>query len=189
MSFRSAEERADRKERAAFEDLFLQNWEKVYAVLFRLTGDRAEAEDLALETFTRLWQRPPAQDQTLAGWLYRVATNLGYNALRSAGRRARHEQDAGMEALAVSASSPNPAREAERSEERQRVQQTLQQMPARQAQLLILRHSGLSYQEIADALVVSVGTIKTHLHNLYGKLNARDRTHAIAIARTSGLLD
>ena len=112
MSFRSAEERSDHKERAAataaFEDLFLQNWEKVYGVLFRLTGDHAEAEDLALETFLRLWQRPPAQEQALAGWLYRVATNLGYNALRSAGRRSRHELDAGMEALATGAASPNP---------------------------------------------------------------------------------
>ncbi len=71
MSFQSADERADRKQRAAFEDLFLQNWEKVYGVLFRLTGDRAEAEDLALETFLRLWQRPPAQEQTLAGWRQR----------------------------------------------------------------------------------------------------------------------
>src|SRR5512146_1682420 len=98
MSFRSAEEQAGHKEQAAFEDLFLQHWDRVYGVLFRLTGDRAEAEDLALDTFLRLWQRPPVQDQTLAGWLYRVATNLGYNALRSAVRRSRHELDAGMEA-------------------------------------------------------------------------------------------
>jgi RNA polymerase sigma-70 factor, ECF subfamily len=181
MSFRSAEERSDHKERAAFEDLFLQNWDKVYGVLFRLTGDRAEAEDLALETFTRLWQRPPAEDQTLAGWLYRVATNLGYNALRSAGRRARHELDAGMEALATSAGSPNPAKEAERSEERQRVQEILQQMQARQAQLLILRHSGLSYQEIAETLNLapaSVGTLLVRAEKEFMRLYEKGVDHA-----------
>ncbi|MBX0330934.1 LuxR C-terminal-related transcriptional regulator [Oscillochloris sp. ZM17-4] len=48
---------------------------------------------------------------------------------------------------------------------------------------------GRSNQEIAAALVVSVGTVKTHLHNLYGKLEARDRTHAVARARAFGLLD
>jgi RNA polymerase sigma-70 factor, ECF subfamily len=183
MLFRSAEERADRKDRAAaaFEDLFLQNWDKVYAVLFRLTGDRAEAEDLALETFLRLWQHPPAQDQTLAGWLYRVATNLGYNALRSAGRRVRHEMDAGMEALAAGAGSPNPAKEAERSEDRQRVQQILQQMPARQAQLLILRHSGLSYQEIAETLSLaptSVGTLLVRAEKEFIRLYKQGDDHA-----------
>jgi RNA polymerase sigma-70 factor, ECF subfamily len=185
MSFGSEEKRAERKQRAAagaaFEDLFLQNWDKVYGVLFRLTGDRAEAEDLALETFMRLWQRPPAQDQTLAGWLYRVATNLGYNALRSAGRRARHEMDAGMEALAADAASPNPAKEAERSEDRQRVQQTLQQMQARQSQLLILRHSGLSYQEIAETLNLapaSVGTLLVRAEKEFMRLYEKGDDHA-----------
>jgi len=181
MSFRSEEERADQKKRAAFEDLFLQNWEKVYGVLFRLTGDRAEAEDLALETFLRLWQRPPAQDQTLAGWLYRVATNLGYNALRSAGRRWRHELDAGMEALAVDSGSPNPAKEVERNEDRQRVQQILSQMQERQAQLLILRHSGLSYQEIAETLNVaptSVGALLVRAEKEFVRLYEEGGDHA-----------
>jgi LuxR family maltose regulon positive regulatory protein len=47
---------------------------------------------------------------------------------------------------------------------------------------------GLSNQAIADLLVLGVGTIKTHLHHLYGKLAARDRTHAVARARQLGLL-
>jgi len=181
MSFRSAEEQADHKERTSFEDLFLQNWDKVYSVLFRLTGDRDEAEDLALETFLRLWQRPPAQDRTLVGWLYRVATNLGYNAMRSAGRRSRHELDAGMEALAASAGSPNPAKEAERSEDRQRVQQILQQMQARQAQLLILRHSEMSYQEIAEILKIapsSVGTLLVRAEKEFIRLYEKGDDHA-----------
>jgi RNA polymerase sigma-70 factor (ECF subfamily) len=181
MSFRSEEERADQKKRAAFEDLFLQYWDKIYGVLFRLTGDGAEAEDLALETFVRLWQRPPAQDQTLAGWLYRVATNLGYNALRSAGRRTRYELDAGLDAINESGSSPNPAKEAERSEERQHVQQILQQMQARQAQLLILRHSGLSYQEIAETLNVapaSVGTLLVRAEKEFVRLYENGEDHA-----------
>jgi RNA polymerase sigma-70 factor, ECF subfamily len=181
MSFRSAEEQSDPQERTSFEDLFLQHWDRIYGVLFRLTGDRAEAEDLALETFLRLWQRPPAQDQTLAGWLYRVATNLGYNALRSAGRRSRHELDAGKEALAANAGSPNPAKEAERNEDRQRVQQVLQQMQERQAQLLVLRHSGMSYQEIAETLNISpasVGTLLVRAERNFVRLYEKGDDHA-----------
>ena len=184
MSFRSEQEQAGQKKRAAFEDLFLQNWDKVYGVLFRLTGDRAESEDLALEAFLRLWQRPPSQDQTLAGWLYRVATNLGYNALRAAGRRSRHELDAGLEAL-TNGSGPedpaNPAKEAERSDDRQHVQQILQQMQARQAQLLILRHSGLSYQEIAETLNIapaSVGTLLVRAEKEFVRLYEEGEDHA-----------
>ncbi|HNP72632.1 MAG TPA: response regulator transcription factor, partial [Kouleothrix sp.] len=63
--------------------------------------------------------------------------------------------------------------------------------PLTPRELEILRRvaAGQSNQQIADALVLSVGTVKTHLHHLYGKLDARDRTHAAARARELGLLD
>ena len=62
-----------------FETIFLENWPRVYGLLFRLVGDQAEAEDLALETFMRLYQRPPVNNPALnlGGWLHRVAVNLG----------------------------------------------------------------------------------------------------------------
>ena len=62
-------------------------------------------------------------------------------------------------------------------------------LTGREQEILGLVALGRSNQEIADALVVSVGTVKTHLHSLYGKLGARDRTHAVARARLLGLLD
>lgn len=82
---------------AAFEALFDQHWPRVYGVLLRLTGDPAEAEDLALEVFWRLHQHPPTRGDAanMGGWLYRVAANLGYNALRAARRRRHYEQEAG----------------------------------------------------------------------------------------------
>ncbi|MEK7326838.1 MAG: sigma-70 family RNA polymerase sigma factor [Chloroflexota bacterium] len=151
-----------RQDEAEFESVFLQNYTRVYGVLFRLVGDRAEAEDLALETFWQLWQRPPARADNLGGWLYRVATNLGYNALRAARRRADYEEQAGRDALDLNA-SPSPEQEAERAAERGRARDVLQKLPARDAQLLILRHSGLSYKEIAAALNVSPNSVGTLL--------------------------
>ncbi len=56
-----------RPDEAEFESVFLQNYTRVYGVLFRLVGDRAEAEDLALETFWQLWQKPPARADNLGG--------------------------------------------------------------------------------------------------------------------------
>lgn len=61
-------------------------------------------------------------------------------------------------------------------------------LTAREQEILHLIAEGRSNQEIADLLVVGVGTVKTHLHHLYGKLAARDRTHAVARARALGLL-
>jgi RNA polymerase sigma-70 factor (ECF subfamily) len=146
---------------ARFEAAFQEHWPRVYGVLFRLVGDAAEAEDLALEAFWRLYHRPPRESVNLAGWLYRVASNLGLNAIRSRRRRARYEEQAGHLALEAG-NSPDPAGEAERAEERHQVRQALARMKPRNAQLLVLRHSGLSYTELAESLGVapsSVGTL------------------------------
>ena len=142
---------------APFEAIFNEHWHRVCGVLFRLVGDRNEAEDLAVEAFWRLYRRPP-QDLNLAGWLYRVATNLGLNALRARKRRRRYEQEAGI--LELTHQTPdNPAAEAELAEQRRTVRRALAEMRPRSAQLLILRHSGLSYGEVAVALGLSVASV------------------------------
>jgi RNA polymerase sigma-70 factor (ECF subfamily) len=150
-------ERAEQTE-AQFERTFLEHWPRVYGVLFRLVGDRAEAEDLALETFWRLWQGKTNVADNLGGWLYRVATRLGYNALRAAKRRQHYEENVGQEALAFD-ELPDPERETETALERDRIREVLKHMESRNARLLILRHSGLSYKEIAAALNVSPNSV------------------------------
>ena len=147
-----------------FEDIFNEHWNRINEVLYRIVGERAEAEDLALETFWRLYNRPPKYDNPpqLAGWLYRVATNLGFNALRARKRRSRYEEEAGNLTM-ISQASPNPAIEVERSEEIQRVRQILSQMKPRNAKLLVLRNSGFSYAELSAILSVSPGSIGTML--------------------------
>jgi RNA polymerase sigma-70 factor (ECF subfamily) len=147
-----------------FEAIFLEHWPHVYGVLRRLVGDQAEAEDLAMETFWRLYRRPPdnRRELNLGGWLYRVATNLGLNALRAGKRRERYELEAGQWDLAQNA-APDPADAQACEDERRRVRVVLSEMDPRQAQFLILRHSGLSYQELAAALGVSANSIGTLL--------------------------
>ncbi len=144
-----------------FDAVFLENWQPIYRVLVRLVGDHAEAEDLALETFWRLYQRPPANSHGLGGWLYRVATNLGLNALRARKRRQQHELDAGKWAIENNVS--DPAQNVATEEERARVRTILGEMDERQARLLILRHSGMAYKELADTIGVSVNSVGTLL--------------------------
>jgi len=138
---------------SGFEALFKEHWAHVYRLLYRLVGDPVEAEDLALETFFRLYQRYPLQENefNLGGWLHRVATNLGLHSIRSWKRRERYEMDAGKYALEA-APEDRPAEIMVQAEERRFVRLALALMNERQSQLLILRYSGLSYKEIAKAL-------------------------------------
>jgi RNA polymerase sigma-70 factor (ECF subfamily) len=143
-----------------FEDLFQEHWSRVCRVIYRLVGDWDEAEDLAIDTFWRWYKNPPARQINPGGWLYRVATNLGLNALRAHKRRQHYEIQAGIQQLEHS--SADTAAMAVQSLERQRVRTALARMKPRSAQLLILRHSGQTYAEIASAIGVapsSVGTL------------------------------
>jgi LuxR family maltose regulon positive regulatory protein len=58
----------------------------------------------------------------------------------------------------------------------------------RELQVLRLVANGLSNREIADALVLAVGTVKAHVHTIFGKLDVRGRTQAVARARDLDLL-
>lgn len=145
---------------SAFEALFLEHWPHVYRLLCRLVGDSAEAEDLALETFVRLYQRYPLRENESnpGGWLHRVATNLGLQSIRSWKRRERYELTAGKYALEETPEA-RPAEILAQEEERHLVRLALTKMNERQSQLLILRHSGLSYKEIAEVLDLAPASI------------------------------
>jgi RNA polymerase sigma factor (sigma-70 family) len=148
---------------SSFEALFNEHWPHVYRALLRLVGDPAEAEDLALETFLRLYQHQPANSNSteefnFGGWLHRVATNLGLSSIRSFKRREYYELTAGKGVL-DQAPEDRPAEILEGEEQRRVARLTLASMPARQAEILILRYSGASYKEIAAALGISPGSI------------------------------
>ena len=145
---------------SAFETLFREHWAHVYRLLNRLVGDPAEAEDLALETFVRLYQRYPLRETESdpGGWLHRVATNLGLHSIRSWKRRERYEMAAGKYALEETPED-RPAEIMAQEEERRLVRLVLAQMNERQSQLLVMRYSGLSYKAIAAALKLAPTSI------------------------------
>ena len=159
----SAEKTAPNEARSfEFERLFMEHWASVYRVLHRLVGDPAEAEDLALEAFMRLYRETEKEKRTdginAGGWLYRVATRLGLHSIRSWKRREHYELTAGRYALEESERA-SPAEILAQQEERGQVRLVLSRMNERQSQILILRHSGLSYKEIAEALNLEPGSI------------------------------
>jgi RNA polymerase sigma-70 factor (ECF subfamily) len=162
-------------DRSSFDELFLRYYSRIYDVAFRLTGDAAEADDIAQETFIRLYRQPPEEagrEHNVGGWLYRVAVNLGYNALRAARRRAAYEQAADRESTA------DPESVTEQHQERLRVWSALAELPPQQAQLLMLRHAGLSYKELAEAFDVASTSIGTLLARAERAFEARYRAIA-----------
>ncbi len=144
-----------------FEQIFHQFYPRIVEVASRFTESQDEAEEIASDAFWKLWSSPPRNQENLPGWLYRVATHLGYNALRAKRRRTDYEVAAWHLALDES-EVMEPQKVAEQSDERRRVQAVLLQMSRRDVQILLLRHSGLSYSEIAGAMKLnpaSVGTL------------------------------
>jgi RNA polymerase sigma-70 factor (ECF subfamily) len=143
-----------------FEAQFQANWDGIRGTLMRLVGDLDEAEDLALETFWRLYTKPPRtqKEAEIKAWLYRVATNLGYNALRSRRRRRRYELSGG-EDIYQSLSETDPAAEIQRKADQVTVREVLASLKKRQAQILALRYSGFAYAEIAAVMQVAPGSV------------------------------
>jgi RNA polymerase sigma-70 factor (ECF subfamily) len=148
---------------ANFDALFLAHYDEVYRLLYRIVGTRDEAEDLAQETFLRLARQRfgLGREHNLRGWLYAVASNLAFNALRGRGRRQRREEIVFRQA--DSGGEPDPAEALIQDDERAAVRRTLAVLPERQARLLMLRHSGLSYREIAEVLGMAPGSVGTTL--------------------------
>ena len=149
---------------AWFEAMFREHYPQVVALLTRLTGDRGQAEEIAADAFSKLARRPALFESTdgQTAWLYRVATNAGLDAVRANSRRRRMEQAAGVERLRAGA-GPGALEEMLREERCRRVRGILAALKPRDAELLLLRSSGMAYREIAQALGVQAGSVGTML--------------------------
>ncbi len=143
-----------------FEELFKEHWPRIYRLAWRIIGDSAEAEDLALEAFYRLSRQFSRLDSDFngGGWLYRVPTNLALQSIRSFKRREFYERSAGTGAL-EKASDNQPAEIFNEREDHRLARRVLSEMKSQQAELLILRYSGLAYKEIGAALGLSPTSI------------------------------
>jgi RNA polymerase sigma-70 factor, ECF subfamily len=147
---------------ADFQVVFLQHYARIVAILVPVLGERSPAEEVANDAFWRLYHQPALQiDGNVGGWLYRTATNLGIDALRASGRRRQYEGTAGR--LVEERTVAGPLDDLLREEKCRRVRSVLASIKPAQAQLLILRNSGLSYKELADALDVKMSGIGTML--------------------------
>ena len=162
--------RAERKDRVAvsgsghgavrvdLDAVFRRDYQLVVGVAARVLGSRDQAEDVAQDVFLSFGHSSvPAAEAR--GWLCVAAAHTALNLLRSGRRRASRE-----EAAAAAADDPVVSDVAEAVvtlEERSRVRSALVRLPRKQAVALVLRHSGLSYADVAAALDLSPASVGT----------------------------
>jgi RNA polymerase sigma factor (sigma-70 family) len=137
--------------------LFEQYYASLVRMLYRRTGDRDRAEDLAQETFARAVAAPPNNPRP---WLFAVALTL----VREDGRRAV-TRGRRLELLKAEQGEPAnaPDVEMERREETERVRVALATLNERDREALLLRAEGFDYEEIAATLGLAKGAIGTTL--------------------------
>ena len=144
----------------AFRRLFDERFTSLYRYLDRLSGDSDLAEDLAQEAFVRLHERRELPDDPRA-WLVAVASNLFRDDIRR-NRRRRNILAGQPEETTLGSAGPNPEQAVAQGDVRASVREALDRLPLRDRQMLLLRHEGHSYREIATVVNVaetSVGTL------------------------------
>ncbi|NHC44247.1 sigma-70 family RNA polymerase sigma factor [Motilibacter aurantiacus] len=160
--------------RADLEDVFRRDYQRVVGVAARVLGDRHQAEDVAQEVFLS-FSRSSVPAAEARGWLSVAAAHTALNLIRSGRRRASREETA---AAAEEAVVPDVAQAVVTLEERRRVRAALARLPRKSAIALVLRHSGLSYTDVATALDMSPGSVGTTVRRAESALRKELDRHA-----------
>ena len=155
--------RAQGGDRNAFNDLVRIHAQGVINVIYRMCGDTQVAEDAAQETFIRAWSNLGSfrADASLRNWLYRIALNSATDMLRKEKRILPGD----MEDMQIADSQAGPEGAYLQKERSRLVQDAISSLPeAGRAVLVLKEYEGLSYQEIADALDIPIGTVMSRMN-------------------------
>ena len=155
----------------AFETLVLEYEKNVYNIALRMTGNSEDAADMTQEAFIKAYNSLQSfrGDSKFSVWLYRIVSNVCLDFLRSKNRRPTVslsvEDDNGEDTqLDVADESQSPELLLDRKLTRESVRRGLDSLPPDYRQILLLREiQGLSYDEIAQALGLEVGTVKSRI--------------------------
>ncbi|HKW70814.1 MAG TPA: RNA polymerase sigma factor [Candidatus Dormibacteraeota bacterium] len=150
-------------DRPPFEDLYGEYLGRIYAYVRAQVGAAADAEDITAQVFMNAYQayaRFEARNTTPSAWLYRIARNATLDHFRAHGRRERLRRT--VEHQRVIEEDP-----AEQAEERIQYRSLLAQvakLPERQRDVITLRHSGLSFDEVGKLMRCSEDAAKMLYH-------------------------
>ena len=155
--------RAQNGDRNAFSELVRTHAQGALNVVYRMCGDMQVAEDAAQETFIQAWLRLQSYrpQASFRNWLYRIAVNTAIDMLR----KEKRILPGAVEDLNLTDASPSPETLVTNSEQTEMVQDAVLALPDASRAVLVLREfEGFSYQEIAEALDIPVGTVMSRLN-------------------------
>ena len=162
--------------KATFEQLVRPHFDRLYRLAFRLTGRKAEAEDLFQELLIKAFGKLDdlVSIEEPGSWLSRVMYNLFIDEQRRFARRRMHVVDEGFlpgEGLAGFAGDENPERDQRRLEKLQQLDAALQKL-SDEHRIIVLLHDteGYKLEEIHNLMNIPVGTVKSRLHRARARL-------------------
>ncbi|HET6366652.1 MAG TPA: sigma-70 family RNA polymerase sigma factor [Pseudomonadales bacterium] len=153
-------------EARAFEELVTTYQHRVFGVAVRMLGSPAEAEEVAQEAFLRAHGALAEfrGDAKLSTWLYAITSRLCLNRLASGEGRMSRARAQGLDRLPA-AEGGEPGADLERSEREAALHRAIAELPEERRIVVVLRDlEGLAYDEIAAALSLELGTVRSRLH-------------------------
>ena len=153
-------------EMAAFDQLYERYERPLFGFVLKHVRNRAEAEDLLHEAFMGVLKQRRAEQGSFRAWLFQVARNLCLNRARTAGRANRALQVVGNEEPVAELAQTA----LERHQAVTALLKAVDLLPQPLAELYHLRVAGLSYEEMADVVQTPLGTVKSRMHEMVGRL-------------------
>jgi len=168
---------------AAMEELFRRYRKPLYGYVRRIVKSNELAEDVVQDTFIRLCRCRPGQrpeEGKFASWLYTIATNLCRDAFRRSARRPERpiteiyeDEEAPITTDLWSTEQVSVEGETLRREMQRQVRLAIEELPKREKVAVLLReYQGLAYDEIAEVMGCTIGSVKLLLHR--GRRRLRD---------------
>jgi len=155
------------------EEVFSASQDELLGTLYYMLGNSEDARDALQETFVKCWRNRDRVPEitNLRAWIFRIALNTGRDMRSTAWRRRRRPLVKGEETLV--AENVAPQADASRREQLELVRRELRRLRREEQEVFLLRQNGrMTYQEIAEAIKIPVGTVKTRMRLALTKLRA-----------------
>ncbi|NWG46436.1 MAG: sigma-70 family RNA polymerase sigma factor [Alphaproteobacteria bacterium] len=161
---------AERRDRAAFAELFAVYAPRVKGYLMRLGSDGAQAEEVTQDVMLTLWRKADSFDRRLASvstWVFTIARNRRIDRLR----RERFPQIDADDPILAPAPPPSPDETIDQAQREERLRRAIAELPGEQADLLRRAFYGeTSHRDLAAALGLPLGTVKSRLRLALARL-------------------
>ncbi|HZO20589.1 MAG TPA: RNA polymerase sigma factor [Gemmatimonadaceae bacterium] len=147
-------------DRRAFERLYRDNVNRVFAICVRMCGDRTRAEELTQDVFVRVWEKLPLfrGESAFSTWVHRLAVNVILNARKAEGRERGRQDPDGEETLELRGTSSHDG-------ERMDLEAAIATLPRGARRVFVLHDvEGYKHEEIAEMLGITAGGSKAQLH-------------------------